>query len=63
MARNAFTRSSAVMSMVGYIMGLGDRHCENILIFKNTGAVLHIDFDCLFEKVPLYQHQKLYHLD
>ncbi|KHC58757.1 serine/threonine-protein kinase MEC1 [Candida albicans P75010] len=50
MARNAFTRSSAVMSMVGYIMGLGDRHCENILIFKNTGAVLHIDFDCLFEK-------------
>lgn len=50
MARNSFTRSSAVMSMVGYIMGLGDRHCENILIFKNTGAILHIDFDCLFEK-------------
>lgn len=50
MARNSFTRSSAVMSMVGYIVGLGDRHCENILIFKENGSVLHIDFDCLFEK-------------
>ncbi|KAL6451254.1 MEC1 Serine/threonine-protein kinase MEC1 [Candida maltosa Xu316] len=49
-ARNSFTRSSAVMSMVGYIIGLGDRHCENILIFKDLGTVLHIDFDCLFEK-------------
>ncbi|KAG2734707.1 hypothetical protein G9P44_002713 [Scheffersomyces stipitis] len=50
LARNQFTRSSAVMSMVGYIIGLGDRHCENILFFKKTGSVLHIDFDCLFDK-------------
>lgn len=49
-ARNQFTRSVAVMSIVGYIIGLGDRHCENILFFKKTGGVLHIDFDCLFEK-------------
>ena len=49
-ARNKFTRSAAVMSIVGYLVGLGDRHCENILFFKNTGAILHIDFDCLFEK-------------
>lgn len=49
-ARYKFTRSAAVMSIVGYIIGLGDRHCENILIFKNTGSVLHIDFDCLFDK-------------
>ncbi|KAI5956361.1 MEC1 [Candida jiufengensis] len=50
MARNSFTRSSAVMSIVGYLIGLGDRHCENILFFKNNGSILHIDFDCLFEK-------------
>lgn len=50
LARTTFTRSSAVMSMVGYIIGLGDRHCENILFLKKTGGVLHIDFDCLFEK-------------
>ena len=29
MARLAYTRTTAVMSMVGYILGLGDRHCEN----------------------------------
>lgn len=50
LARNAFIRSAAVMSIIGYIIGLGDRHCENILFFKKTGFVLHIDFDCLFEK-------------
>lgn len=49
-ARNNFIRSAAVMSMVGYIIGLGDRHGENILFFKKTGSMLHIDFECLFEK-------------
>lgn len=50
LSRVSYIRSSAVMSMVGYIIGLGDRHCENILFFKKNGSVLHIDFDCLFEK-------------
>lgn len=30
---------------------LGDRHCENILLDANTGDVVHVDFNCLFEKV------------
>ncbi|KAF3985193.1 hypothetical protein FT663_03803 [Candidozyma haemuli var. vulneris] len=50
LARKAYTRTAAVMSIVGYIIGLGDRHCENLLFFKRNGAALHIDFDCLFEK-------------
>ena len=29
---------------------LGDRHCENILLDTNTGDVVHVDFNCLFEK-------------
>ncbi|KAJ1900629.1 hypothetical protein LPJ66_001349 [Kickxella alabastrina] len=49
-SRTNFTRSAAVMSMVGYILGLGDRHCENILIDESTGGVVHVDFNCLFEK-------------
>lgn len=49
LARRRYTRTAAVMSIVGYIIGLGDRHCENIL-FKKNGATLHIDFDCLFGK-------------
>ena len=48
--RLAFTRSVAVNSMVGYIIGLGDRHVSNILIDKNTYEVIHIDFGILFEK-------------
>jgi hypothetical protein len=30
---------------------LGDRHCENILLDYNSGDVVHVDFNCLFEKV------------
>ncbi|KAJ2120198.1 hypothetical protein IW147_005269 [Coemansia sp. RSA 720] len=49
-ARTSFTRSAAVMSMVGHILGLGDRHCENILLDERSGGVLHVDFNCLFDK-------------
>jgi hypothetical protein len=30
---------------------LGDRHCENILLDIVTGDLIHVDFNCLFEKV------------
>lgn len=30
---------------------LGDRHCENILLSEASGAVIHVDFSCMFEKV------------
>lgn len=38
------------MSMVGFILGLGDRHCENILLDTTTGEVFHVDFNILFDK-------------
>ena len=38
-----FTRSLAVMSMAGYILGLGDRHPSNLMIDKITGKIIHID--------------------
>ncbi len=31
-ARLRYTRSCAVMSMVGFVLGLGDRHPENMLV-------------------------------
>ncbi len=31
-------------------MGLGDRHTKNILLNCKSGEVLHIDFDCIFNK-------------
>jgi len=38
------------MSMTGFILGLGDRHTENILCDSLTGAAVHVDFECLFYK-------------
>ncbi|KAH9077054.1 hypothetical protein EDB83DRAFT_2504335 [Lactarius deliciosus] len=49
-SRLVYSRSAAVTSMIGFILGLGDRHCENILLDTNTGSVVHVDFNCLFEK-------------
>ncbi|KAF9949050.1 Serine/threonine-protein kinase smg1 [Mortierella alpina] len=45
-----FARSTAVMSMIGYVIGLGDRHLENILIDFKTGDLVHIDYNVCFEK-------------
>ena len=69
-ARLGFTRSCAVMSMIGYSVGLGDRHLENILIDTTTGSLMHVDFACLFdhglnletpEKVPFRLTPNLIH--
>jgi FKBP12-rapamycin complex-associated protein len=47
--RTNYTRSLAVMSMVGYILGLGDRHPSNLMLDRLTGRILHIDFGDCFE--------------
>ena len=49
-ARKAFAHTSAVWSMVGHIVGLGDRHAENVLLDATTGDCVHVDFSCLFDK-------------
>jgi ataxia telangiectasia mutated family protein len=46
-----YTRSVAVTSIVGWVLGVGDRHCSNILIDTKSGEVIHIDFGIVFEKV------------
>ena len=47
--RTIYSRSLAVMSIVGYILGLGDRHPSNIMIDRISGKILHIDFGDCFE--------------
>ncbi len=49
-ARMSYMRTAAVISIVGYIMGLGDRHGENFLLDSITGEVVHVDFNCIFNK-------------
>jgi len=47
--RTTYTRSLAVMSMVGYILGLGDRHPSNLMVDRKSGKLIHIDFGDCFE--------------
>ena len=47
--RTTYTRSLAVMSMVGYLLGLGDRHPSNLMLDRYSGKILHIDFGDCFE--------------
>ena len=46
----SYIRSVAVNSIVGHILGIGDRHSHNILIHERTGEVVHIDFGIVFEQ-------------
>ena len=36
--------------MLGHMLGLGDRHCENIMIDTVSGDTVHVDFGCLFDR-------------
>ena len=47
---NTFAISCAMTSVVGYVIGLGDRHPSNLLIDRFSGKVVHIDFGDCFEK-------------
>ncbi|WOK94665.1 serine/threonine-protein kinase ATR isoform X1 [Canna indica] len=58
-ARLAYAHTCAVWSMVGHIVGLGDRHGENILFDSTTGDCVHVDFSCLFDKGLLLDKPEL----
>ncbi|KAG6332983.1 hypothetical protein ID866_6106 [Astraeus odoratus] len=48
-----YTRSVATTSIVGHILGLGDRHVSNILLDNGTGEVVHIDLGIAFDQGKL----------
>ncbi|XP_052867560.1 serine/threonine-protein kinase ATM [Anopheles cruzii] len=47
--RQSYVNSVATSSMIGHILGIGDRHVQNILVDKGTAEVIHIDFGIAFE--------------
>ncbi|KKY17315.1 putative phosphatidylinositol 3- and 4-kinase [Diplodia seriata] len=58
-ARLNYTRSCAVMSIVGHVLGLGDRHGENLLLIEEDGRIFHVDFNCLFDKGLTFEKPEL----
>jgi ataxia telangiectasia mutated family protein len=47
--RLAYSRSTAAISILGHVLGLGDRHCHNIKLDEKSGEVVHIDLGVSFE--------------
>jgi serine/threonine-protein kinase ATR len=58
-ARLRYTRSCAVMSIAGHVLGLGDRHGENVLLEEGNGGTFHVDFNCLFDKGLTFEKPEL----
>lgn len=58
-ARLRYARTAAVMSIAGHVLGLGDRHGENILLEESTGGIFHVDFNCLFDKGLTFEKPEL----
>lgn len=46
-----YVKSTAMYSIFTYVLGIGDRHLENILLQPN-GRLVHIDFGWLFGRDP-----------
>eukprot|EP00917_Polyrhabdina_sp_WS-2016_P001928 GHVP01004072.1.p1 GENE.GHVP01004072.1~~GHVP01004072.1.p1 ORF type:complete len:1104 (-),score=237.73 GHVP01004072.1:5118-8015(-) len=49
-ARKRYQKSLAVCAMIGFVVGLGDRHLNNILLDKKTAELVQIDFGIAFDK-------------
>lgn len=49
-AKRSYTKGTAVISVVGHILGLGDRHLNNILLDCNSGRPIHIDLGIAFDQ-------------
>jgi ataxia telangiectasia mutated family protein len=48
-----YQRSVAANSIVGYVMGIGDRHAHNILLDIQTAECVHIDLGVAFDQGKL----------
>ncbi|KDO17697.1 hypothetical protein SPRG_15598 [Saprolegnia parasitica CBS 223.65] len=54
-SRLVFTRTLAASSMLCLLIGLGDRHCANVMLDTTSGAVVNIDFGIVFDCNCAYQ--------
>ncbi|KAJ3326194.1 hypothetical protein HDV06_000070 [Boothiomyces sp. JEL0866] len=57
--RLKYIQSLAASSIAGYMLGIGDRHCQNILFDKNSAEVIHIDLGIAFDQGKLLSTPEL----
>ncbi|KAI5168378.1 serine/threonine-protein kinase ATR [Pancytospora epiphaga] len=48
--RENYTRTYAIMCVVGWFIGLGDRHAENTHFDLSSGDTVQVDLNCIFDK-------------
>jgi PI-3-kinase-related kinase SMG-1 len=48
--QRAFAASAAAGSVLGWALGLGDRHLDNVLLRARAGALVHVDFNVVFDR-------------
>ena len=56
--KQKFINSTALYCVVSYLLGIGDRHLDNIMISKN-GLLFHIDFGFILGQDPKYTNNRL----
>jgi phosphatidylinositol 3-kinase len=49
--QDRFIKSAAGNTIITYLLGVGDRHLDNIMI-KETGELFHVDFGFMFGRDP-----------
>lgn len=49
--RNRFTRSTAAYCVITFLLGIGDRHLDNIMV-HNSGSLFHIDYGYILGTDP-----------